>query len=180
MSTDKATSSAIVELIPEELEEEQGELFAPPSTAAGEAKLPVLARQERKPGRPKGSRNKRTERTVSMLLARHRDPRVVLLEIAEANTADLAGLLGCSMLEAMQERRIAAAAVLPFVAQRMPIAIDVTKRSAIHMHLSMGRPGSQAPGGVGLSMQLAKRVGDPVTALVAEHIAEVVNDAVGE
>lgn len=135
-------------------DEEQGELFAAPSTLAGDAKLNEL---QRRPGRPAGSRNKRTERTVAWLLSRYRDPRAVLLELAEANAADLAGRFNCSLLEALQEKRIAAAAVLPYVAARMPIAIDVTKRTAVYLNVQMGHAVQAAEGeGIGFAVEIGK------------------------
>jgi hypothetical protein len=71
-------------------EERQYGLFAEPQTEAGRAKALTYRRG---PGRPPGARNRRTERSAAFLLSRHRDPREILLEIAEANVADLAGLL---------------------------------------------------------------------------------------
>jgi len=97
-------------------EERQYGLFAEPQTEAGRAKL---VSYRRGPGRPAGSRNRRTEQTVAFLLSRHRDPREVLIELAEANVADLAALLGCSLFEAAQEKRLAAIGVLPYVAARV-------------------------------------------------------------
>jgi hypothetical protein len=97
-------------------EAQQFGLFGVPETEEGRAKL---VSYRRGPGRPPGSRNRRTERTVAFLLSRHRDPREVLMEIAEANVADLSALLGCSLFEAMQEKRLAAIGVLPYVAARI-------------------------------------------------------------
>jgi len=97
-------------------EAQQFGLFGVPETEAGRAKL---VSYRRGPGRPPGSRNRRTERTVAFLLSRHRDPREILMEIAEANVADLSALLGCSLFEAMQEKRLAAIGVLPYVAARI-------------------------------------------------------------
>lgn len=116
-------------------EEAQFGLFAEPETEAGRAKLVPYGRRA---GRPPGARNKRTERTAAFLLARHRDPREVLLEIAEANVADLAGLLGCTMLEAAQEKRLAAIAVLPYLASKLPIEVDLRKHSVVHLTIQEG------------------------------------------
>lgn len=106
-----------------EAEAEQLHLFGPAQTAEGKS---IEAMRPRGPGRPPGARNKRTERTVAFLLSRHKDPREVLLEIAEANVDDLVGRFGLTRLEALQEKRHAATAVLPYMAQRQPIAIDLT------------------------------------------------------
>jgi hypothetical protein len=95
----------------------------------------------------------RTERTAAFLLARHRDPREVLLEIAEANIADLAGLLSCTMMEAAQEKRLAAAAVLPYLSSKMPLEIDLTKRSVVYLTIVDGVT-VQAPEGEGVGMRV--------------------------
>lgn len=92
------------------------ELYGDPRTAKGKA---MVTPGKRKPGRPLGAINKRTERTVTYLLSRHKDPREVLLEIAESNVYDLAALFQCTLLEAAQEKRLCAIAALPYVAARI-------------------------------------------------------------
>lgn len=124
-------------------EERQYGLFAEPLTEAGKAKAALYYRGSRGRGRPFGSRNKRTERTVAFLLSRHRDPREILLEMAQANVHDLAALLGCSPFEAYQEKRLAAIGVLPYIAQRQPLAVDFTKRSVIYLTINEGVGGAE-------------------------------------
>jgi hypothetical protein len=117
-------------------DERQYGLFSEPQTEAGRAKLVTYRRG---PGRPPGSRNRRTERTVRFLMSRHRDPREVLLEIAEANPADLAALLGCSLHEAIQEKRLAAIGVLPYVAARITPEVIHDNRQVVHLTINEGR-----------------------------------------
>lgn len=113
-------------------EAEQLGLFAPPETEAGERAAQRSGWNG--VGRKPGARNKRTMATVEFILARHRDPRVVLAEMAEANVFDLAALLGCKPFEAYQEKRLAAIGLLPYVAARLtPEVID--NRQVIHLHL---------------------------------------------
>lgn len=153
--TQPTTSQAIAAAIEPEDEPDQLGLFAEPETEAGAAKLWHLPRGR---GRPPGARNKRTERTIAWLLARHRDPRQVLLEIAEANLADLAALAGCTLLEALQEKRMAATAVLPYVAQRQPLAVDVTNKSVVYLTITEGG-GELAQGdGIGLTASIVENV----------------------
>lgn len=95
----------------------------------------MLLRTQRGPGRPPGARNKRTERTVQFLLARHQDPREVLLAMAEARVDELTAALGCSAYQAWQEKRLAAIGVLPYVAQRQPLAVAFTGVRPIHLHM---------------------------------------------
>ena len=105
-----------------------------PTTAAGR----TLVEERRGPGRPKGARNKRTAQTVERLLSRFEDPRAVLLAIAQTPVDELAATLGCSALQALQERRLAAIGVLPYVAQRQPISVDVTNRQVVHLTIIEG------------------------------------------
>lgn len=116
-------------------EERQFGLFAEPQTEAGRAKMVTYRRG---PGRPPGARNKRTERTVAFLLSRHRDPREVLIEIAEANVGDLAALLGCSVFEAAQEKRLAAIGVLPYVAARITPEVLNDNRQVVYLTINSG------------------------------------------
>src|SRR5262245_3149830 len=77
----------------------------------------------------------RTIWTVSRLLEAWSDPRAVLLEIASMDTHKLAELAKCSPLEALQERRLCAQAVLPYVAQKLPAQIEMRTHKAIHLNI---------------------------------------------
>jgi hypothetical protein len=154
VSGERAALQLVLDQQHEEADEDDRQfgLFGPALSEAGQAKQ--LAK--RGPGRPPGARNKRTERTVAFLLSRHRDPRQVLLEIAEANVADLAALYGCSLFEAGQEKRLAAAAVLPYIAQRQPLAIDVTKRSVVYLTINDGAFEETRDDGIGIAAQVVQ------------------------
>lgn len=147
---DRGLTAIAGELLPDDDEApDQMALFGPPQTAKGLAK--AVDRGWDGKGRKPGSRNKRTERAVAWLLARHRDPREVLLEIAEANVFDLAALLGCTPFEAAQEKRLAAIGVLPYLAARItPEVID--NRQVIH--LTIGSLGEVAGGGSAGTVQV--------------------------
>lgn len=136
-----AVSAAIAEA--DQAEPEQLGLFDAPLTSEGQA---AAAMRGRGPGRPAGSRNRRTERTIKFLLSRHRDPREVLLEIAEANVFDLAALLGCKPFEAMQEKRLAAIGVLPYVAARITPEQVNDNRQVMHLTINAGAPGGAVAG----------------------------------
>lgn len=73
--------------------------------------------------------------TVSQLLESFRDPRAVLLEIASTETSALAETLGCTLMEALGERRLAAQTVLPYVAQKLPVQVDMRHTKAIHLNI---------------------------------------------
>lgn len=95
--------------------------------------------------------------TVTQLLETYRDPRAVLLEIASMDTMKLAKLIAMDgqktgainedgteelyqvlphhMLDALGERRLAATVVLPYVAQRLPVQVDMRHTKAIHLNI---------------------------------------------
>lgn len=125
-------------------------LFAEPLTGLGQAKaLAKGSAAKRGPGRPPGALNRRTEATVKFLLSRHRDPREVLLEIAEANVYDLAALLGCKPHEALTEKRLAAIGVLPYVAARITPEVVNDNRQVLYLNIIDGAAqlGAADPGG---------------------------------
>src|SRR5258708_40172319 len=92
-------------------EDEQLGLFAEPETEGGRLKVQHV---KRGPVRPPGAGNKRTERTVAWLLARHKDPVAGLVEIADMHPDDLSAMLSCTLLEALQELRPFPATATPY------------------------------------------------------------------
>ncbi len=82
-------------------------------------------------GRPPGRRNKRTEAWAEYLLSRYGSPLEVLAQIMTAPAASLARQLGCSAVEALAEKRLAAIALMPYVHQRQPLAVDLTERKTL-------------------------------------------------
>jgi len=73
--------------------------------------------------------------TVSQLLETYRDPRAVLLEIASTPTAQLAEQMHGTLADALAERRLCAQAVLPYVAQKLPVQVDMRHTRAIHLNI---------------------------------------------
>ena len=73
--------------------------------------------------------------TVSQLMESFRDPRAVLMEIASTDTHTLAEQIGCTLMEALGERRLCAQAVLPYVAQKLPVQVDMRHTRAIHLNI---------------------------------------------
>ncbi|HEV2187503.1 MAG TPA: hypothetical protein VGR70_09860 [Stellaceae bacterium] len=143
-----ALALAIAEQTPElDDEDRQFGLFSEPASEAGRRRG-----CNRGPGRPPGARNRHTIRSVDMLLSRHRDPRAVLLEIAQANIHDLVAMYGGTALQMLQEKRLAAAAVLPYVASRMPIQVDLREQRVVYLSLVDGKLEQAMPSedGIGL------------------------------
>jgi hypothetical protein len=114
---------------------------APPSDggSAGQASLfgdddglvgvsPLASRGESGPkgGRPKGAKNRSTEQWRAFFLSQHRSPLLVLAEAYSMRVGDLASRLGCDLLDAFKLQQAAAAAVLPYVHQRQPQAVEIS------------------------------------------------------
>jgi hypothetical protein len=77
----------------------------------------------------------RTAYTVSQLLEKHGDPRDTLLRIANMDVAKLMDLAQCTALEAIQEKRLSALGVLPYVGQKLPVQVDMRHTRAIHLNI---------------------------------------------
>jgi hypothetical protein len=73
--------------------------------------------------------------TVSQLLERYQDPRAILLEIASTPTAQLAEQMHGTLADALAERRLCAQAVLPYVAQKLPVQVDMRHTRAIVLNI---------------------------------------------
>jgi hypothetical protein len=107
----------------------------PKLSAATATKRAIKRAPARITKRPAGEPSRFQIWTVSQLLERRRDPRDILLEIASMDTQELARLCDCTMLEALGERRLCATNVLPYVAQKLPIQVDMRHTKAIHLNI---------------------------------------------
>src|SRR5262249_2657057 len=114
-------------------------LGLPPSRSDGQALTSHI-------GRPPGARNKATKDWTRYFLTRFGSPLEVLGQIMRADVDALVKQVGCTALEALQEKRIAAATVLPFVHSRQPIALDVRERKLVHLTID-NTPANGASGG---------------------------------
>jgi hypothetical protein len=101
-----------------------------------------VERIARRAGRPPGSRNRRMEDAAATAITHFGDPLLRQVAIATMDTEELALRLGCSALEAVVEQRLAAAAVLPFLHSRKPIAVDLRDHRVVHLRLNLD---GQAP-----------------------------------
>lgn len=92
---------------------------------------------KRSRGQPSKDPTKRSFKayTVTELLTKWRDPRDVLLEIASMDTAELAEKIGCTKYEALGERRLCAQTVLPYVAAKMPVQVDMRSQRTINLNI---------------------------------------------
>ena len=92
----------------------------------------------RGPGRPPGSRNKRTQEMADYLMSRYRSPLVILCETYSRPVALLAAELSCSLADAFDFQLKAAKEVALYVHQKMPVAIDVDADGVISLQVVVG------------------------------------------
>ena len=101
----------------------QGELLELRSSLGlPEAALPA----PRRPGRPTGSRNKRAESLVAQAEHLFGSPVLRALAVAMMPIEELAKRLDIKPMEALQEQRLWLSTVLPYVAKRQPVAVDLS------------------------------------------------------
>jgi len=148
----EAAAARVDDVLP--VQEQLHELLGFPATV--EAGL-LAARREaaRKGGRPPGARNKRLDEIARQVRERFGDVLLQQVAVATMPVADLMAL-GLKPLEAMQERRLSAAVVLPYLEQRKPLAVDVTGRSVVFLDIHVGGGEGEEDQGVvdGLVVQL--------------------------
>lgn len=116
---------------------------APPATrveqldmlglGASKKVVKLAAQRDKKLGRPKDARNKRTVEWANYLLSRYTSPLEVLAQMASTDVDLLARSLGCSKLEAYAEKRQSAMALLPYLHSKMPVAVDLTSHKIVHL-----------------------------------------------
>lgn len=152
-------------------EPETGDLFAPP-TPAGDEALPLATRR---PGRPPGSRNRRTTEVAAYLVGRYGDPLEGLMAIGMGSLAETARamhdamlelraegvpvcnskgelLVGIDLNEVMKLKTKALEAALPYIhARRAPT--DEKGESVVPILNITGLAAGHAQGGSGVSIE---------------------------
>lgn len=128
----------------EELEPcETGNLTAPSPLAA------ALPSAVRKPGRPKGSKNRRTEAVTAWLLTQHRHPLSVMMEAYSMSPTAFAKAIGIAspdsdtLLDIVKLQLRMAEAVAPYVAQKLPQAVQVEGGAALTLNFGGVHLGAQ-------------------------------------
>lgn len=117
-----------------------------------DADLPVRPARSAKGGRPQGARNRSTKEWMEFLLSRYRSPLVGLAEIYSRPVSELAQAFDCDLLEAGKLQVAAMQALLPYVHQKQPVAIEAAGKTRGVLVIELGEP----DGGAGeLSIPLA-------------------------
>jgi hypothetical protein len=134
----------------------------------------TFADQVRGRGRPAGARNKRTVEWANYLTRRYGSPLEVLAQIATTSVTELRDSLACSALEALGEKRLAAIALLPYIHQRQPLAVDLTNRQVVYLSIldaAAAEPGAGDEGDMTL-------IGALVNIVENQPLSEAPGDAV--
>ena len=99
---------------------------------------PVIRLVARREGR-----NYPTEESVDDVLSRYASPLVRLAEIYSRPIEELAAELGCTRSQALRHQIAAAKVLLPYTAQKQPVATQVDSRG--RMMLIIEQPGAASP-----------------------------------
>lgn len=97
------------------------------------------------PGRPKGSRNRSTRDLVKLIEATGKNPIIGLAEVVAMPIDAIAATLGCKKIEAAEFWRKCANDLAPYVAQKLPIAIDLPGANAGVLAVFMGAAQGDEP-----------------------------------
>lgn len=101
-------------------------------------------------GRPKGAISRRTQAIADYLLAKYHDPLEGLMQMASLGVEEMASALGCTRAEAFAEKRLCIIAALPYLHRRMPLAVDLTNHSVVHLSINTG--GGAGAGEAGMTI----------------------------
>lgn len=117
-----------------------------PLASEGRAAKAAGAGERRGPGRPAGSRNRRSEEMIRFLtdVKGYQPPLQVLAETWSRPVRDLAQQLEVDLADAFKLQQAAAMAALPYWHERKPQAIDVTGADAGLLAVFMGSPDAAA------------------------------------
>lgn len=137
----------------ETFEEQPDLLGLPETTTVIELREKRIAKDGSRRGRNPGSVNKRTTDYARLLLSTGRSPLLVLAQMAAVRVDELAATLGCKKLEAWQEKRLAAIALLPYVHSKMPVQVNVNER-VVHLHMDLGDLNAGDDDGIGATAQI--------------------------
>lgn len=111
------------------------------------------------PGRPRGSQNRSTRDLVKLIEATGRHPLLAMAEIVATPIDVIAATLGCKKIEAADYHRKVMADLAPYVAQKLPTAVQVQGANAGMLVINLGGPVGEAA--AGLDMRLVEGAAMP-------------------
>lgn len=137
---------------PDDADAEQLGLFSG-SSVFGEIKTPKGVLPRSGPGRPRGSLNRTTRDLVKLIERTGKHPLLAMAEIVSTPIDVIAQTLGCKKIEAAEYHRKVMSDLAPYVAQKLPTAIQVTGANAGMLVINLGGPVGE-DGSQGLNMRV--------------------------
>lgn len=127
----------------EDAEAAQLGLFAGESVF-GRIRMPGGETVRSGPGRPRGSTNRSTRDLVKLIEAIGKNPIMAMAEIVATPIDVIAATLGCKKVEAAEYHRKVMSDLAPYVAQKLPTAVQVQGANAGLLMINTGAPLDQA------------------------------------
>jgi hypothetical protein len=112
-------------------------------------------------GRPKGSRSRSTQQLIKLISETGRHPVLAMAEIVSTPIDAIARTLGCTKLEAAEYHRKVMSDLAPYVAQRLPQAVQISGANAGMLMINLG--GNMDEALRGLDMKVVDHVADDAT-----------------
>ncbi|MFG1300355.1 hypothetical protein V5F49_11230 [Xanthobacter sp. V3C-3] len=119
-------------------------LEEPAAGGDAEAATPLGRQVRRGPGRPPGALNRLTKDIRKLILAQHRHPLLALAEIYSCDVMELARLLDCKPLDALNTQIRAAAELAPYLAAKQAAVDDSGQAVLPVLQLNFGGPAPAA------------------------------------
>ncbi|MER8380700.1 hypothetical protein [Mesorhizobium sp. M1399] len=107
------------------------------------------------PGRPRGP-SRVTRDLVKLIESTGRHPILAMAEIVATPIDVIAKTLGCKKIEAAEYHRKVMSDLAPYVAQRLPLAVQLQGATAGMLVINMGGPVGE--GAIGLDMKLVEGI----------------------
>jgi hypothetical protein len=119
------------------------------SSVFGQLKDADGVRKASGPGRPRGSTNRTTRDLVKLITSKGKHPLLAMAEIVATPIDVIAATLGCKKIEAAEYHRKVMSDLAPYVAQRLPLAVQVQGANAGVLIINTGGPiGEQSAAGL--------------------------------
>lgn len=118
------------------------------------------------PGRPRGAINRTTRDLVKLIESTGRHPLLAMAEIVATPIDVIAATLGCKRIEAAEYHRKVMSDLAPYVAQKLPTAVQVQGANAGMLVINLGAALGEAAAGLDLKL-VAQNAAD--AARIIEH-----------
>lgn len=110
-------------------------------------------------GRPKGSKSRTTQQLIKLISETGRHPVLAMAEIVSTPIDAIARTLSCTKLEAAEYHRKVMSDLAPYVAQRLPQAVQISGANAGMLMINLG--GNMDEALRGLDFKVVDHVAEP-------------------